>query len=83
MPDRLRRITVEEAAAIQSFPTGVRWAGSRSAQYRQIGNAVALGAFRGASPSRGGRLPGPVGRGDRAGEADRQEAYGRRLPGRA
>lgn len=40
MPDRLRRITVEEAAAIQSFPTGVHWARSRSAQYRQIDNAV-------------------------------------------
>jgi len=40
VPDRLRRITVEEAAAIQSFPPGMRWAGSRSAQYRQIGNAV-------------------------------------------
>ncbi len=39
-PGRMRRITVEEAAAIQTFPAGVYWAGGRSAQYRQIGNAV-------------------------------------------
>jgi DNA (cytosine-5)-methyltransferase 1 len=39
-PPRLRRITVEEAAAIQTFPAGMTWAGSQSARYRQIGNAV-------------------------------------------
>lgn len=36
----LRRITVEEAAAIQTFPRDVNWQGSQSARYRQIGNAV-------------------------------------------
>lgn len=40
VPDRLRRITVEEAAEIQTFPQGMHWGGSQSAQYRQIGNAV-------------------------------------------
>jgi len=40
IPDRLRRITVEEAAAIQTFPPGMYWAGTQSSQYRQIGNAV-------------------------------------------
>ena len=40
VPDHLRRITVEEAAEIQTFPRGMHWAGSQSAQYRQIGNAV-------------------------------------------
>ncbi len=40
VPKRLRRLTVEEAAAAQSFPPDVKWYGSQTAQYRQIGNAV-------------------------------------------
>ncbi len=36
----LRRITVEEAAVLQSFPTGWNWQGPRSARFRQVGNAV-------------------------------------------
>jgi len=39
-PDRLRRLTVDECLAIQTFPPNYQLAGSRSAQYRQIGNAV-------------------------------------------
>ena len=35
-----RRITVEEAALIQTFPAGMHFAGRRSSCYRQIGNAV-------------------------------------------
>jgi DNA (cytosine-5)-methyltransferase 1 len=34
------RVTVEEAAALQSFPPGYPWSGSKSKQYQQIGNAV-------------------------------------------
>jgi DNA (cytosine-5)-methyltransferase 1 len=35
-----RRITVEEAALLQGFPTGTTFAGRPSSQYRQVGNAV-------------------------------------------
>jgi DNA (cytosine-5)-methyltransferase 1 len=40
VPGHLRRITVEEAAELQSFPRGMTWVGTTSAKYRQIGNAV-------------------------------------------
>ncbi|OEF51873.1 DNA (cytosine-5-)-methyltransferase [Enterovibrio norvegicus] len=39
-PDCLRRITVDEALAIQTFPSNYKLAGSQSAMFRQIGNAV-------------------------------------------
>ncbi|MGI8920807.1 MAG: DNA cytosine methyltransferase [Solirubrobacteraceae bacterium] len=39
-PNRLRRVTVQEAAALQTFPPGWMFAGPRVAQYRQVGNAV-------------------------------------------
>ena len=39
-PKRLRRLTVEEAAAIQTFPKDYKFAGARSSMYKQIGNAV-------------------------------------------
>lgn len=35
-----RRITVDEAALLQTFPRGMYFAGTRSSCYRQIGNAV-------------------------------------------
>lgn len=40
IPKRMRRLTVEEAAALQTFPEWWKFSGKRSAQYRQIGNAV-------------------------------------------
>lgn len=40
IPASLRRLTVEEAAALQTFPLGMQWAGGTSSKFRQIGNAV-------------------------------------------
>jgi len=39
-PSRLRRLTVDECLAIQTFPDDYVLMGSKSAMYRQIGNAV-------------------------------------------
>lgn len=39
-PRRMRRISVEEAAALQSFPGYWEWRGPRGGKYRQVGNAV-------------------------------------------
>lgn len=38
-----RRLSVEESAVLQTFPKGMTFAGSRSAQYAQVGNAVPPG----------------------------------------
>ncbi|MCE5245501.1 MAG: DNA (cytosine-5-)-methyltransferase [Candidatus Polarisedimenticolia bacterium] len=35
-----RRLTIEESALLQTFPPDVKFAGSRSAQYTQVGDAV-------------------------------------------
>lgn len=40
IPKRMRRLTVEETAAIQTFRVGMKFVGSQSSQFRQIGNAV-------------------------------------------
>jgi len=44
-----RRLSIEESSALQTFPEGMHFSGSRSSQYAQIGNAVppALGAVLG------------------------------------
>lgn len=42
-PSRLRRITISEARAIQTFPEDYEFVGKTSAQFRQIGNAVPCG----------------------------------------
>ena len=39
-PRRLRRLTIKECMRIQTFPNDYRFAGRKSAVYRQIGNAV-------------------------------------------
>lgn len=35
-----RRITVQEAGVLQSFPADYPWSGSKSSQYQQVGDAV-------------------------------------------
>lgn len=40
VPNYLRRLTVDEARIIQTFPMDYEFCGSQSAQYTQIGNAV-------------------------------------------
>ena len=40
IPNYLRRLTVEEAAAIQTFPREMKFNGTSTTKYRQIGNAV-------------------------------------------
>lgn len=39
-PSRLRRLTTKEAALIQTFPPDYKFCGSKTAVYKQIGNAV-------------------------------------------
>jgi DNA (cytosine-5)-methyltransferase 1 len=42
-PPALRRLTLKEAAAIQTFPKEYKFSGPMSSQYTQIGNAVPCG----------------------------------------
>ena len=39
-PSRLRRLTVDEALRIQTFPNDYEFVGGNSSVYKQIGNAV-------------------------------------------
>jgi DNA (cytosine-5)-methyltransferase 1 len=39
-PKRLRRLTVDEALRLQTFPHNYKFIGGQSSVYRQIGNAV-------------------------------------------
>ncbi len=47
IPHYIRRLSLKEAAAIQTFPKGYVFCGAKNKQYRQIGNAVpSLFAFK-------------------------------------
>lgn len=39
-PDGSVRVSIEEAATLQTFPDGYPWQGTKTEQFRQIGNAV-------------------------------------------
>lgn len=53
VPSYIRRLTLKEAAAIQTFPDHYGFCGTKSKQYRQIGNAVpSLFAYKVASAIR-------------------------------
>lgn len=43
VPPFIRRLTINEAAAVQTFPTGYIFGGAKTKQYKQIGNAVPCG----------------------------------------
>ncbi len=40
VPASIRRLTIKECAAIQTFPVGYVFSGKKTKQYKQIGNAV-------------------------------------------
>ncbi len=40
IPSTVRRLTIKECAAIQTFPAGYKFSGRKTKQYKQIGNAV-------------------------------------------
>lgn len=51
VPASLRRLTVREAAALQTFPADYRFSGRQNKRYRQVGNAVPCALARAVAES--------------------------------
>jgi DNA (cytosine-5)-methyltransferase 1 len=62
-PDRLRRLTVTEAALLQTFPADFRFEGRQNSQYAQVGNAVPPLLAEAVARALAGSLAGGKGRG--------------------
>ncbi len=72
-PEQHRTLSVREAARIQTFPDHVRFAGTQTHRYRQIGNAVPVSLARAVGEAIVAAMDGP------AGVAPAKDQFRRRL----
>lgn len=76
LPDA-RRLTVAECAALQTFPAGMSFAGARSSQYTQVGNAVPVRLAQAIGEALAGHMAARSGlrRPRKASNADREPVF--------
>lgn len=67
-PTRLRRLTIDEAAAVQTFPANYRFIGRSSSVFAQIGNAVPCEMARRIAVSVNAVLDGHIANSEEMGE---------------